>query len=262
MEERFEWRRLVGLGTSLLGCLLLKQERASLSVTGAMVKGRERVVSCHGCMSIGWRVGRRVACAASCRALWSSVATTDTRQRTKYTPSTADAVQSAGHRDELACGLDGSGLRVRVRGSVDVSARRQVTEVCGIHTGFTYRVGEEWLPVAGRGPAGTLCSRLMGMEIEGGKSSVPYRDRRVETRRGEWRRSGRRSQRGAGCTEVGGGHAATMEFLCFKRQVGGGQLKRYARNDATPAGNCGLGWGRRRYFSFPRPWSRKADSVR
>ena len=50
MEERFEWRRLVGLGISLLGCLLLKQERASLSVTGAMVKGRERVVSCHRCM--------------------------------------------------------------------------------------------------------------------------------------------------------------------------------------------------------------------
>lgn len=62
MEERFEWRRLVGLGISLLGCLLLKQERASLSVTGAMVKGRERVVSCHCCMSIGrarnrWTVG-------------------------------------------------------------------------------------------------------------------------------------------------------------------------------------------------------------
>lgn len=59
---------------------------------------------------------------------------------------------------------------------------------------------------------------------------------------------GRRAQRELRCTEVGGGHAATMELSCFKRQVGGGQLKRYARNDATPAGKCGLGWGRRRYF--------------
>jgi hypothetical protein len=50
MEERFEWRRLVGLGVSLLGCLLLKQERASLSVTGAMVKGLDRAVSCYRCM--------------------------------------------------------------------------------------------------------------------------------------------------------------------------------------------------------------------
>ena len=81
-----------------------------------------------------------------------------------------------------------------------------------------------------------------------------------ESRRGEWRRSG--DGHGGSCTRVGGGHAATIEVRCFKRQVGGGQLKRYARNDATPAGNCGLGWGRRRYFSFPLPWSRKADSVR
>lgn len=57
--------------------------------------------------------------------------------------------------------------------------------------GFTtYRVGD-WLAVAGRGPAGTLCSRLMGMEIEGGKSSVLYRDSRVEARRMEAEAVGR-----------------------------------------------------------------------
>lgn len=61
--------------------------------------------------------------------------------------------------------------------------------------GFTtYRVGD-WLAVAGRGPAGTLCSRLMGMEIEGGKSSVLRRDSRVGARRMERRRSGRRAAR-------------------------------------------------------------------
>lgn len=73
----------------------------------------------------------------------------------------------------------------------------------------------------------------------------------VESRRGEWRRSGEERRESCTAQKVGGGHAATMEFRCFKRQVGGGQLKRYARNDATPAGNCGLGWGRRRLFFLP-----------
>lgn len=95
-----------------------------------------------------------------------------------------------------------------------------------------------------------------------GEGSPRFCVETVESGRGEWNGGGRGDGRRGSCTEVGGGHAATMELSCLKRRAGGGQLKRYARNDATPAGNCGLGWGRRRYFSSPRPWSRKADSVR
>lgn len=71
-----------------------------------------------------------------------------------------------------------------------------------IHSFTTYRVGD-WLAVAGRGPAGTLCSRLMGMGIEGGKSSVLYRDSRVEARRME--AVGRRAQREAALHRSGRG---------------------------------------------------------
>lgn len=94
---------------------------------------------------------------------------------------------------------------------------------------LTYRVGD-WLPVAGRGPAGTLCSRLMGMEMGGWDacrdSQVGSSRRRGEARRIEWRRSGKRRSNCCCCsTQVGGGHAATMEFECFKRQVGGRSIE-------------------------------------
>lgn len=73
--------------------------------------------------------------------------------------------------------------------------------------GCLLRVGEEWLPVAGRGPAGTLCSRLMGMETVSRQTS-----------RGEANGGGRGEllHTALGRTglhrAVSGGHAATMEF--------------------------------------------------
>ena len=50
---------------------------------------------------------------------------------------------------------------------------------------------------------------------------------------------------------MGGGHAATMELSCFKRQVGGGQLKRYVRKRCDPGRELWAWMGKEAIFFLP-----------